>query len=106
MVGAELRVMATVWTRSRVSGRASALTRVTVRVRAMARARTGARNRARTRAKVICSTGILSETGNMDGLKVKCPMACLVGKAGSRAGLPRKAVRGAVHENAGLRVAR
>jgi len=110
--GAELRVMATIWTRPRVSGRTrartrtSASTRVTARTRAMARTRTGARNRARTRAKVICSTGILGETGNIDRLKAKSPMACLVGKAGSSAGLPRKTVRGAVQENPRLRVAR
>lgn len=108
---AELRVMATVWIRSRFSGRTRArirtspLTRVTARARAMARTRTGASNRARTRATVICSTGILGETGSIDRLKAKSPLIYLVGKAGSSAGLPRKTVRGAVNENARLRVA-
>lgn len=104
-VGAELRVMATVWTRPSVSGRTrarirtSALTRVTARARAMARTSTGARNRDGTRAKVICSTGILAETGNTDRLKAKSPPAYLVSKAGSSAGLPRRT------ENARLRAA-
>lgn len=102
--GTELRVMAMAWTRARVTDwsrtriRNSALTRATARTRAMARARAtartrpGTRNRSRARTKVICSTGIPSNTGNIDRLKANSPMAYLVGKAGSSAGLPKKTV--------------
>lgn len=106
IVGAGLTVMATAWTRPSVSSRTRARIRTSVLTRAMAGTRTGAKNRARTRAKVFCSTGILSNMGNIDRLNAKFPMANAVGKAGSSAGIPQKTVRGVVHEKVRLRVAR
>lgn len=104
IVGAELRVKATAWTRPRVSGRSRARIRArsrarirtSVLTRAMAGTRTGAKNRARIRAKLFCSTGNLGNMGNIERLKAKFPVASLVGKAGSSAGIPQKTVRGAV----------
>lgn len=100
--GTGLRVMAMAWTRARVTDwsrtrirarlRTSALTRAMARTRATARTRLGTRNRSRARTKVICSTGIPSNTGNIDRLKANSPTAYLVGKAGSSAGLPKKTV--------------
>lgn len=109
-IGAELRVMAIAWIKPRVTGRTRARIRVSAltRARATARPRTGARSRvrarasskARARAKVTCSTGILSNAGTVDRLKANSPFACLVSKAGSRVGLPKKTFRGGIHEAA------
>lgn len=115
--GTEPRGMTIAWTMPRIRGRtrtrarARATARITTGVRTGARAgarnraRAGARNRAMARAKVICSIGIPSNMGNVGWLKAKPPMACLVGKSGSRVALP-KTVRGGLHEKAPTGVGR
>lgn len=74
---------------------------------ARARARNGARARARNGArasvKVICRTGMPSNKGNIS-LEAKSPVAYLVGKTGSSAGLPSNTIRGGVREKASVSI--